>query len=180
MKKRNLFFALLVIGGLSKINAQSYKHAFAASYGVSKNSSGVMLSHNYFLKPHESIETSMLISSADYPYADTKIPFKSTILTSGYSTNIYVDKANKLSLNGAGGLLLGYESVNKNIEVYGNEALVLNDSRLIYGAYVGLDADYVINDKFSVFTKANQYWHANSDLGKATYFIGGGLRFYIN
>lgn len=180
MKKRNLFFALLVIGGLSKINAQSYKHAIGASFGVNKNGSALLLSHNYFLDRHESVETSLLVSNSKYTYSDNKIPFKSTILSLGYSTNIYVDKANKLSLNGAGGLLLGYESVNNNIKVYSNEVLVLNDSKLIYGAYVGLDADYVINDKFSVFTKANQYWHANSDLGEATYFIGGGLRFYIN
>jgi hypothetical protein len=58
--------------------------------------------------------------------------------------------------------------------------VLLNDSNPIFGGYLGIDIDYALNDKFSLFTKANQYYHINSDLGTSTSFIGGGLRFYIN
>ena len=178
MKKRNLFFAFLVIGGLSTINAQSYKHALGLSYGAAKNGSGVMISHNYFLNLHDNIETSLLVSSSEYRYKNSSIPSSTISITSGYSKNILFNKRNSFRINGAAGLLIGYESLNKNQDLNGSK--LLNDSNPIFGGYLGLDIDYALNDKFSLFTKANQYYHINSDLGTSTSFIGGGLRFYIN
>lgn len=178
MKKRNLFFALLVIGGLSTSNAQSYKHSIGLSYGAAKNGNSIMLSHNYFLNFHDNIETSLLISRNEYRYKDTYIPSSTISITSGYSKNILFNKRNSFRINGAAGLLIGYESLNKNQDLNGSE--LLNDSNPIFGGYLGIDIDYALNDKFSLFTKANQYYHINSDLGNSTSFIGGGLRFYIN
>lgn len=179
MKKRTLFLAIVLIGGLLNCKAQSYKHAFGASYGVTKNGTGVMLSHNYFLKFHDNIETSIsMLNSESMHLSGVKIPYKTTTLTSGYSKNLFVSKSNSLSVNGIAGLLLGHESINKKSSSLGS--VVLNESNLVFGGFVGLDVDYVLNDKFSLFTKANQYYHINSDLGNLTSFIGGGLRFYIN
>jgi hypothetical protein len=179
MKKRNLFLAILLIGGLLNTKAQSYKHAFGASYGITKNGTGVMLSHNYFLKFHDNIETSISIfNSEGKEFSGDKIPYKTTTLTSGYSKNIYVSKNNGLTVNGIAGLLLGYESVNKKSA--DSFLTVLDKSNPIFGGFVGLDIDYVLNEKVSLFTKANQYYHINSDLGNFTYFVGGGLRLYIN
>jgi hypothetical protein len=179
MKKRKLFLAILLIGGLLNSKAQSYKHAFGASYGVTKNGTGVMLSHNYFLKFHDNIETSVLISDSESVHqSGVKINYKTTTLTSGYSKNIYISKNNGLSVNANAGLLVGYESINKKDPSL--NSVVLNNSNPIFGGHVGVDIDYVLNDKFSLFAKANQYYHINSDLGNLTSFIGGGLRFYIN
>lgn len=176
--KKNMFLSILLIGGLLNGKAQSYKHAFGASYGVTKNGSGVMLSHNYVLKFHDNIETSISILNSEGKQSEVKIPYKTAILTSGYSKNIYVSKNNGLSVNGIAGLLLGYESLNK--KSVSSFLKVLDESNPIFGGFVGLDIDYVLNEKISLFAKANQHYHINSDLGNFTYFAGGGLRLCIN
>lgn len=183
MKKRKLFLAILLIGGLLNGKAQSYKHAFGASYGVTKNGTGVMLSHNYFLKFHDNIETSVLIYNDENVIhgGSIKIPYKLTTLTTGYSTNLFVNKKNSLAINGAVGLLLGYESAKFNNQGMGQTPVViLNHSIPIFGGYIGFDTDYALNEKLSLFAKANYYYHSGSDLGNSNSFIGGGLRFYIN
>jgi len=182
MKKRNLFLAILLIGGLLNTKAQSYKHAFGVSYGVTQNGTGVMLSHNYFIKFHDNIETSVLIfSNENVAHSGIKIPYKLTTLTTGYSTNIFVNKNNRLVVNGSAGLLLGYESAKFNNEGIGQiPVIVLNHSTPVFGGYLGFDTDYALNDKFSLFAKANYYYHSGSDLGNTNSFVGGGLRIYIN
>lgn len=177
MKKRKLFFALLVIGGLSKANAQSYKNAFAVNVGVTQDGYGAMLSHNYFLNRHDYIEASLLATDAKYTSAvGSKIPYNDFVLNVSYSKNILVNKKNSLSANLSAGTVFGYESFdNKDLN---DGTKILDNSKLIYGLSVGIDIDCVLNDKFSLFFKANEYYHANSDLGKFVPFAGLGLRFY--
>lgn len=180
MKKRKLFLGLLLMTGLSNAYSQSYKNAFAVNLGVTQDGIGAMISHNYFIKRHDYIEASILITDSKYRYKEgSKVPYNNFTLNTGYSKNLFSNKKNSLSANiGAGGVL-GYESIN-NDKNLSDGSLILASSKLIYGAYVGLDIDYVLNDKLSLFLKVNEYYHANSDLGKFVPFAGLGLRYYAN
>lgn len=181
MKKRNLFFALLVMGGLAKTYSQTYKHSFGVNLGATQDGIGAMLNYNYFIQGDNSFAASVLVTDAKYSVQGNKIGYNDFTLNLGYSTPLYSTKNRKFAiLLGVGGVV-GYEIVNGNkSSTLSNGNLILEDSKTIYGAYSGLDIDYLINDRMTVFIKANEYYHANSDLGKFVPFAGLGLRYYAN
>ena len=80
---------------------------------------------------------------------------------------------------GAGGVF-GYETVNKGEKNLSNGALITSRPGFIFGAFLGLDIDYSISDKLSLVLKANQYYHANSNLGEFVPFVGLGLKYYTD
>lgn len=181
MKKRNLFFALLAIGGLSKTYSQNYKHAFGINFGATQDGIGTMLNYNYFTNGDNSIAAFILITDAKYNVNGNEIGYNDLTLNLGYSTPLYLTQNNRFSaILGAGGVI-GYEIINKNKKTaLTNGTLILEDSKIIYGAYAGLDIDYLINNRMTVFVKANQFYHTNSNLGKFVPFAGLGLRYYTN
>ena len=181
MKKRNLFFALLLIAGLSRATAQNYKQSFGINIGGTQNGYGVMLNYNYFTHGDKSIAASVLVTDAKYSLDGGKIRYNDLTLNLGYSTPLYVTRNRKLGvILGAGGVV-GYEMINDNKNPHlSTGALILDNSKIIYGAYTGLDIDYLISDRMTVFIKVNEYCHVNSDLGKFVPFAGLGVRFYAN
>ena len=181
MKKRNLFFALLLIAGLSRANAQSYKHAFSINIGGTQDGYGVMLSHNYFYNGYNSIATSIIATNANYSLEGDKIQYNDLSLTLGYTIPLLITKNNKFGIIFESGGLIGYEIVNNNKNPnLSNGNLILDKSKAIFGAYGGIGLDYLINDQMTVFIKANEYYHVNSDLGKFVPFAGLGIRYYAN
>lgn len=181
MKKRNLFFALLVVGSLSKTYSQTYKHSFGAVLGATQDGVGAMLNYNYFTHGDNSIAASILLTDAKYSVGENKIKYNNLTLNLGYSTPLYVTKNRQFGINLGVGAVFGYEIVNDNKNSnLSNGTLILEDSKTVYGGYTGLDIDYLINDRMTVFIKANEYYHANSDLGKFVPFAGLGLRYYAN
>ena len=87
---------------------------------------------------------------------------------------------NTLNVNISAGGLFGYETVNKGDKNLSNGALIKSKPGFIYGAYLGLDLEYSINDQLSAVLKANEYYHSNSTLGEFLPFIGLGVRYYVN
>jgi hypothetical protein len=177
--KKKLFAALLLMGGLSQANAQSYKNAFSFNLGVTQDGIGTVVSHHYYFNLHDYIETSFLATDAKYNSSTgIEIPYNDYSLNIAYSKNLLVDNKNSLSGNISAGVVLGYESFNN--KALDNGTLINSKPGFIYGASLGIDIDYVLNDKLSLFIKANEYYHVNSDLGKFVPFAGLGLRFYSN
>ncbi len=74
---------------------------------------------------------------------------------------------------------LGHEHINKGDFILSNGAMITDESKVIYGAFGGLDADIQFSEKLSLVTKTNIYYHANSDLAKTKFFVGLGLKYSI-
>ncbi|UUW07877.1 conjugal transfer protein TraO [Flavobacterium plurextorum] len=181
MKKTKLFLGVLLLSAFTKGYSQTYKNAFGVGIGATQDGYGVMFSHNYFINDRNSISASILATDAKYKVGEDKIGYNDITLNLGYSVPLYLTQNRKFGIVFGSGVVLGYEIVNgnKNLNL-SNGSLILDESKFIYGAYVGLDFDYLINDRTTLFIKVNEYYHANSDLGKFVPFAGIGLRYYTN
>lgn len=178
MKKTKLFLGVLLLSAFAKGYSQTYKNAFGASIGVTQDGYGAMLTHNYFINDRNSISASILATDAKYKIGDDKIGYNDITLNLGYSVPLYLTQNRKIGIVFGIGNVIGYESINKKPLSKGT--VVLDKSKFIYGAYAGLSFDYLINDRTTIFFKADQFYHANSDLGKFIPFAGIGLRYYTN
>lgn len=181
MKKYQKILILLCFVLSMKSMAQSYANAFTANIGVVQDGIGGLFNYNYFLDRHDFIEAGIFITAANYKYqANIKIPYNDFTINAGYSKNVFYNYQNTLNVNiGAGGVF-GYETVNKGGKNLSNGALITSRPGFIYGAFLGLDIDYSISDKLSLVLKANQYYHANSNLGEFVPFVGLGLKYYTD
>lgn len=171
---------LMIINSFSCFS-QSYSDAFSINIGVVQDGFAGLANYNYFLDRHDFIDAGLLLTSASYQYKDQiKIPYNDFTFNAGYSKNVYFNQRNTFNANIGGGGVFGYETLNNGDKKLPNGALILSESSFIYGAYIGLDLDYVITDSFSLSIKANQYYHANSSIGQFVPFIGIGTRIYLN
>jgi hypothetical protein len=181
MRKTKLFLGMLLLTAFTKGYSQTYKNAFGVSIGATQDGYGVMLSHNYFINDRNSISASILATDAKYKTGEDKISYNDITLNLGYSVPLYLTQNRKFGIVFGSGAVIGCEIVNGNKDLnLSNGSLILDESKFIYGAYAGLDFDYLINDRTTLFIKGNEYYHANSDLGKFVPFAGIGLRYYTN
>ncbi|GAA6774032.1 conjugal transfer protein TraO [Flavobacterium sp. GSB-24] len=174
-----LITSLLMITMSTK--AQSYANAFAGNIGIVQDGIGGVFSYNYFLDRHDFIDAGVLLTAANFKYVNgIKIPYNDFTLNLGYSKNVFWNYKNTFNVNiGAGGVF-GYETVNKGDKELSNGAVIRSEPGFIYGAYIGVDFDYAITDRYSITLRANEYYHANSDLGEFMPFLGLGFRYYAN
>ena len=181
MKKQLTLILFLILFLVENANAQSYSDAFSVNVGVVQDGIGGLLNYNYFMDRHDFIDAGLLVTVANYNYKEgIKIPYNDFTFNAGYSKNVFFNYQNTFNINiGAGGIF-GYETINKGDKNLENGAKIISESGFIYGAYLGLDLDYSLNDALSVSLKANQYYHANSSLGDFVPFVGLGARIYIN
>ncbi|MDL2141053.1 conjugal transfer protein TraO [Flavobacterium tructae] len=178
MKKTKLFLGVLLLSAFTKGYSQTYKNAFGVSIGATQDGYGAMLTHNYFINDRNSISASILATDSKYGIDGGKIDYSDITLNLGFSLPLYLTQNRKFGIVLGGGSVIGYESIDKKSLSEGT--LVLDKSKFIYGAYAGLSFDYLINDRVTIFFKADQFYHANSDLGKFIPFAGIGLRYYTN
>ena len=173
------FLMLLLTTG--KSYSQSYSDGFTINLGVVQDGIAGLFNYNYFVDRHDFIDAGLLITVANYEYKDgIKIPYNDFTFNAGYSKNIFYNYQNTFIVNiGAGGIF-GYEIINKGDKNLENGALIISNSGSIYGAYLGLDLDYSLNDTLSLSFKANQFYHINSSMGNFVPFLGLGTRIYIN
>jgi hypothetical protein len=179
MKKKKILLGALLIASLGY--SQTYKNAFNVSIGATEDGYGAMLSHNHFVNEDNSIVASILVTDAKYKIGGDKIGYNDITLNLGYSFPLYLTRNKSFGIVLETGGLLGYEIVNGNKDSnLSNGSVILDKSKFIYGAYVGANFDQMINDRTTLFIKVNEFYHANSGLGKWLPFAGIGLRYYIN
>jgi hypothetical protein len=184
MKKIKVFLILLLAFAYSKTAAQSYANAFALSVGAVTDGIGINGNYNYFLDRHDFIEASLFVTFAKYKYDNQidkiSIPYNDFTVNAGYSKNVFYNFQNTFNVNISGGGVFGYEAINKGNKELSNGSIILSKPGFIYGAYLGLDLDYSFTDQYSIFLKANGFYHANSTLGEFLPYVGVGVRFYTN
>lgn len=174
-----LISTMLIISFNAK--SQRYSDAFAFNVGAVQDGFGGIISYNYFLDRHDFIDAGVFVTASKYKYVDNiRIPYNDFTLNLGFSKNIFWNYQNTFNINIGGGGVFGYETVNNGSRELSNGALIKSEPGFIYGGYIGIDFDLSISDKLSLSLRANEYFHANSDLGEFIPFLGLGLRYYAN
>ena len=157
--------------------------AASVSLGVTQEGLGSILSYNYYVDKYHSdfVQGSILITNSKYKYnSDIKIPYNEFTFNIGYFKSVFKNRTEAFKVSVGIGAVGGYEAINNGENELTNGAVLETKSGFIYGAFIGLDTDIYLNDKFSFIVKANEYYHVNSDLGNFIPYAGIGLRIFLD
>ena len=162
------------------------KHSFSVFGGYTENGFSFLGSYNFYnsnelRKLNDFIELSFLASFSNEDLSGYEIPVNNYTLNAGYFKRIPMLSGTLQEITttiGLGGLI-GYESINANNQDLPNGALILDESKFIYGGFIGMNVDIFISNHFDLTAKSNLYYHPNSNIGKTKIFIGVGLKYSI-
>lgn len=153
----------------------------ASSVGVSggyvEDGVGVMGTFNFHPNRFKYFQISVLAAFAeDNP---TDIPYNIFTIQPGLYYRVYISPRKSFSLFAGGGGLFGYEVINNGSNELPSGALIDARSQFIYGGYLGVEAEFALDNDFSLLIKANEYYHVNSDVGNFYPYAGLGLRYFL-
>lgn len=77
---------------------------------------------------------------------------------------------------------LGYENINNSNKELPNSGLIVNKlkNKMVYGFNLGMEAEMPLWRDISINLNGSQLYRANSNAGNFTYYIGAGVKFYLN
>ncbi|MDH7448214.1 conjugal transfer protein TraO [Aquimarina sp. 2201CG14-23] len=161
-------------------SAQSHKVALSLTGGIVQDGFGGALAVDYKVNEFDYIQFNALGIFAKLEQQNIDIPVHSYSFNPGYFFDVIRNNSRKFGLAlGAGGII-GYESINNGNKDLGNDLqLEIETNTIIYGAYVGLDADIFISPVIAIHIKANELYHVNSEAGEFTPYVGVGIKLII-
>ncbi len=179
MKKLILLFMFL----FSLTTTFAQKGAVAITGGITQEGYAGLISYNYYWNRYNSnfIQGSLFLNFSEQEYDSTiSVPYNDFTFNIGYFQNVIESRSGSFKTSIGAGVLFGYEAINNGSVELDNGALITSKSGFIYGAFAGVDVDFYLSDKTSLVLKANQYYHANSELGNFLPYVGGGVRIFLD
>ncbi len=175
MMKKLLFLVLL----LPCITiAQNTAH-IGVSGGYAVNGFAMLVNYNHPLSEVSYLQGGVYVSFSKDTQTDFEIPYSDFTVNLGYYHDVYQSNLRSFKISIGGGAVGGYELVNNGDDQLDNGAFINSESKLIYGAFVGAELDFVLNEEISIYVTTNEYYHVNSDLGSFAFYGGIGLKYYL-
>lgn len=80
-----------------------------------------------------------------------------------------------------GGGMVGYEVVNNGSNTLKNSGITSKKlkNNFIYGAVLGVQGEVEMGDSWTVFATGSEVYRMNSEVGKFSFMIGGGVKYYF-
>jgi len=157
----------------------NYASSVGLSGGYVEDGYGIMATYNYHLSRNDYAQLSILVAIAE-DKGTFNIPYNVFTIQPGYFFKLLEQKTfKKYALNIGGGGVFGYEAINNGDTSLPTGAVIDGKSQFIYGAFVGIEGEIVLGNNLSVLIKANEYYHANSDVGNFYPYAGIGLRYFL-
>ncbi len=175
-----LITSIILLGTVS-VYSQSgnYASSVGISGGYAEDGFGVMATYNYHLNRNRYAQLSVFAAIAE-DKGTFDIPYNIFTVQPGYFIKVWEQKNfKKYALNLGGGAIFGYEVINNGNSLLATGAIIEAKSQFIYGAFLGLEGELALSNNFSVLIKANEYYHANSDVGNFYPYAGIGLRYFL-
>lgn len=172
-----LLFIIFAAFGYSQNG--NYASSIGLSGGYAEDGFGIMGTYNYHLNRNRYAQLSIFAAIAE-DKGTFNIPYNIFTVQPGYFIKVWEQKNfKKYALNFGGGAIIGYEVINNGNSLLETGAVLEARSQFIYGAYLGLEGEITLSNDFSVLIKANEYYHANSDVGNFYPYAGIGLRYFL-
>ncbi len=183
MKKKQtnalLLFAIVLFASLS-VQSQEYKIAASLSGGYVANGIGGMVSIDYKTNTYDFLKVAIVANATELAFRNIEVPVDIYALQLGYFFGVLRSHKRTVALAIGVGGTVGNERINKGEAFLENENLLTIDpDKIIYGLYVGIDADVFVAQSVAITVDANETYHLNSDLGDFIPYVGLGLKFII-
>jgi len=91
-----------------------------------------------------------------YQQEGFRIPLEQYTVGARYFRNFFMDRTRSFFASANVGILLGYETVNRNSRILPNGALITNSDAVLWGATLGVRLSYYYQDHLVVLLGINQ------------------------
>lgn len=173
--KKQILMALLLLPLF--VVAQQSSSGF--SLGYTTNGYGGIGEYNHYFGKASVINFSVYASQATFNGGGFKINYNNIMGNVGYYHRVHnVDRGKFRVLLGGGGTI-GAELSKIKESPFDNGTFNTTDTKLIYGGYIGSNMNYIISEYFALSLVLNQFYHANSDIGKFAFYSGLGIKFFV-
>ncbi|WP_188112069.1 conjugal transfer protein TraO [Aquimarina sp. RZ0] len=174
-----LLIVVILFTSLS-LHAQSHKIAASFTGGYVQGGFGGMATLDYKVNEFDYVQLNIQAGFAKLEYQDIKIPVNLYGFNAGYFFDILRNNKRTFALSiGAGGTV-GYETINNGDEELENSQILdIDTGKVVFGAYAGIDADIFLIPTIAINIKANEVYHANSDIGEFTPYLGLGIKLIL-
>lgn len=180
IKKRIYYIFLVLFSTSYLLTAQTnYFGSLGGSIGYVQDGFGFEINYNYNLNRYECLQGNVMFNFSKKKYKGYKIPTQIYTINSAYFKNVWDSRRKKITQSLGAGITLGYERLNKNSKDLPDGALLLSNSKFIFGPFVASDTEFYLNDFYSLILKAQESYQINSEAGKFIPFISIGLRYFI-
>jgi len=159
------------------INAQD--NSIGITGGYTTNGIGGLATFNIALNDNSYLQLGGYFSKAEDNAGDLIIPYNNMSFNVGYFHNLVSSLEGKFNIAIGAGPIVGYEIVNGGKSEFSSGAIIDAENQIIYGGYAGVDIRVYVSDRVSIAGIVNQYYHEGSDLGRAVFYSGLGLRYHI-
>ncbi len=177
--KNLITIGAIILCSLGFSQEGNYASSIGISSGYAEDGFGIMATYNYHLNRSRYAHLSVFAVVAEDKGSFT-IPYNIFTVQPGYFFKVLEQRTFKsYALNLGGGAIIGYEVINKGNSLLETGAIIDASSKFIYGVYVGLEGELTLSNDFSLLVKANEYYHANSDVGNFYPYAGIGLRYFL-
>ncbi|MBQ4821930.1 conjugal transfer protein TraO [Aquimarina sp. MMG016] len=156
------------------LNAQSHKTDLSLTGGIVQDGFGVVATLDYKVNDFDFLQFNVQASFSNLEVQDVDVPVNLYAFNPGFFFDVIRNNSRKFALSLGAGATLGYEVINNGDDKLDNGQLLLIDSKFVYGAYAGIDADIFIIPTFTINIKINEMYHVNSDIGEFSPYIGVG------
>lgn len=175
----SLIVSLLVLSSYN-VSAQSYKMALSLTGGIVQDGFSGMVTADFKVNEFDYLQLNVQGSFTNLEVNNVDIPVTVYSFNPGFFFDILRNNSRKFALGlGAGGII-GSEVINNGDKTVENEFdLATETNTIIFGAYVGLDADIFISPVIALNIKLNEMYHANSEIGSFTPYAGLGIKLII-
>lgn len=172
MKK--YLYLILVLLAANNISFAQLNNSITVTGGLvdyNKNSIGGNLTYS-FTKNNSNYEIGVSHFIFEKEYNGVIGTFSSSNLNLGYLYTFLRDRSNTLNFHFGGGVLGGYEQIQKN-----EELILKSKSGPIAGIYAALAFDLYFSDGFALTLRGNQYYLFKSSTGNTNPYVGAGFKF---
>lgn len=177
--KKLIPILLLIVSPIFYGQEGNYASSIGISSGYAEDGFGIMATYNYHLNRSRYAQLSVFAAIAEDKGSFT-IPYNIFTVQPGYFFKVLEQRTFKTyALNLGGGAIIGYEVINNGNSLLETGAIIDASSKFIYGVYIGLEGELTLSNDFSLLVKANEYYHANSDVGNFYPYAGIGLRYFL-
>ncbi|MDY8135524.1 conjugal transfer protein TraO [Aquimarina sp. 2201CG5-10] len=162
------------------LNAQSHKMAASFTGGYVQDGLGGMVTLDYKLNEFDFLQFNLQANFTNLETGNVEIPVDLYAFNGGYFFDVIRNNSRIFALSLGGGATIGYEIINNGDDSIDGQILLIEDkSKLVFGAYVGLDADIFIIPTIAINIKANEVYHANSEIGEFSPYLGLGVKLIL-
>jgi len=157
-----------------------YEASLSFSGGYTEDGYGLALGYNQIINQKKTVRMSGAINYSDAVDDSNagKLPYTAVNFSLGAYYKLLKTKSrrDRISLFLGGGGTIGYEELNSNNLQLDDGTIVTTESKMLFGAYVGGEFNYLLTNYISAIVVAKQFYDPASTLGDFRIYAGAGIR----